>query len=183
MADGEDSGLAHGTGGSPQSTFENGEMANKAKENESNIKKMYPGDRTYQEYVDLARDPSHGKKVLPQGRKEREIGLDLERQGKLHKIIRDPQKDKGSEFIDTVTGIKWDVKSFVSHPKGISSARKGAFKVSKGIAKIEKEFANGHHVIIDTRRLTKSDIESLIKEVNEKGYSDRIIWYFKKGES
>ncbi len=177
------SGLAHGTSGSPQLTLENGEMAAKAKENEEKVKSNYQGDRTYSEYVDLARDPSQGNKVLPQGRKERDIGLDLENQGVLHKIIRDPQKDKGAEFIDIVTGIKWDVKSFVSHPKGITSARKGAFKLSKAIAKIEKEFANGHNVIIDTRRLTKFDRESLIKAVRDKSYSDRIIWYHKKGEN
>lgn len=34
-----DSGLAHGTGGSPQLTIENQEMAEKAKENEVNVKK------------------------------------------------------------------------------------------------------------------------------------------------
>ena len=62
------------------------------------------------------------------------------------------------------------------------SARKGAFKLSRAIAKIEKEFANGHNVIIDTRRLTKSDRESLIKIISEKGYSDKIIWYHHKGE-
>ncbi|MBE6869115.1 MAG: hypothetical protein E7494_10185 [Ruminococcus albus] len=177
-----DSGLAHGTGGSPQLTIENQEMAEKAKENEVNVKKTYPGGRTYKEYVDLARDPSHANKVLPQGRKERMIGLDLEKQGILHKIIRDPQKDKGAEFIDTVSGIKWDVKSFVSHPKGATSARSGAFRLSRAIAKVEKEFANGHNVILDTRRLTKSDREALINAINDKGYSDRIIWYHKKGE-
>ena len=182
MADGKDSGLAHGTNGSPQLTLENGEMAAKAKENEASIPKTYQGGRTYNEYVNLARDPSHANQVLPQGRKERMIGLDLEKQGKIGKIIRDPQKDKGAEFIDTITGIKWDVKSFVSHPKGATSARKGAFKLSRAIAKIEKEFANGHNVIIDTRRLTKSDRESLIKAISEKGYSDKIIWYHHKGE-
>lgn len=176
------SGLAHGTSGSPQLTIENQEMAEKAKENEANAQKKYQGGRTYTEYVDLARDPSHANKVLPQGRKERMIGLDLEKQGVLHKIIRDPQKDKGAEFIDTVTGIKWDIKSFVSHPKGATSARSGAFRLSRAIAKVEKEFANGHNVILDTRRLTKSDREALINAINDKGYSDRIIWYHKKGE-
>lgn len=176
-----DSGLAHGTSGSPQLTIENQEMAEKAKENEVNVKKTYPGSRTYKEYFELARDPSHANKVLPQGRKERDIGIDLENQGILHKIIRDPQKDKGAEFIDTVTGIKWDIKSFVSHPKGATSAKKGAFSLFRAIAKIEKEFNNGHNVIIDTRRLTKSDKESLINAINDKGYSDKIIWYHKKG--
>ena len=94
MADGAKSGLASGTSGSPQLTLENNEIAEKAKENEANAQKTYQGGRTYTDYVDLARDPSHANKVLPQGRKERMIGLDLEKQGILHKIIRDPQKDK-----------------------------------------------------------------------------------------
>ncbi len=175
------SGLAHGTSGSPQLTIENGEMAVKAKENADSVLKTYPGNRTYEEYVDLARDPSHGNKVLPQGRKERMIGLDLEHQGKLHKIVRDPQKDKGAEFIDVYTGIKWDIKSFVSHPNGLNSA-KGAFRLDRAIAKIEKEFVNNHNVIIDTRRLVKSDRQALMKEVNDRGYSNKIIWYHKKGE-
>lgn len=156
-------------------------MENRTKENESSASRTYPGGRTYKEYVDLARDPSHADRVLPQGVKERMIGLDLEKQGKLHRIIRDHQKDKGAEFIDIVTGIKWDIKSFVSHPKGSTSARKGAFRLSRAIAKIEKEFSNGYNVILDTRRLTKSDRDSLIRAIDEKGYSDKVIWYHKKG--
>jgi len=167
MADGTKSGLASGTNGSPQLMLDNDELTAKAKENEANVQRTYQGGRTYTEYVDLARDPSHANKVLPQGRKE---------------IIRDPQKDKGAEFIDTVTGVKWDIKSFVSHPKGATSARSGAFRLSRAIAKVEKEFANGHNVILDTRRLTKSDREALVNAINDKGYSDRIIWYHKKGE-
>lgn len=176
-----DSGLAHGTGGSPQITLENQEMSAKAAENEQRINKTYPGGRTYTEYVDLARDPSHGNTVLPQGRKERSIGLDLEQQGVLNSIIRDPQSSNGAEFIDTITGIKWDVKSYVSHPKGHRSARKGAFNLSRAISKIEREFSNEHNIIIDTRRMTKADRESLIEEIDRRGYSDRIIWYHKKG--
>lgn len=177
-----DSGLSHGTKGSPQLTLENEEMAVKANENKANIQKKYQGDRSYKEYVELARDPSHGNKVLPQGRKERMIGLDLEKRGLLHKIIRDPQKNKGAEFIDTGTGIKWDIKSFVSHPKGIKSARKGAFNLTRAVAKIEKEFANGHNVIIDARRLTKADKTSLMEAITAKGYSNKVIWYNKKGD-
>ena len=70
-------------------TLENGEMAAKAKENEADISKTYPGGRTYNEYVNLARDSSHSNQVLPQGRKERMIGLELEKQGKIGKIMSD----------------------------------------------------------------------------------------------
>lgn len=177
-----DSGLAHGTNGSPQLTTENGDMEAKVKENEERVERIYPGNRTHEEYEDLARDPSHGNEVLPQGIKERDIGLELEKNGVLNKIIRDKQDDKGAEFIDTVTGIKWDIKSFASNPNGHKSPRKGAFKLEKAIEKIEKEFAHNHNVIIDTRDLTPSDKESLMKAIRDKGYSNRIIWYPWKGE-
>lgn len=58
----------------------------------------YSGGRTQQEFEDLARDPSHGNRIEPQGIKEREIGLDLEKQRKLGRIIRDPQEIGGAEF-------------------------------------------------------------------------------------
>ena len=48
MADGKDSGLAHGTIGSPQLTLENGVMATKAKENEARLSALisnnFPND-------------------------------------------------------------------------------------------------------------------------------------------
>lgn len=48
----------------------------------------------------MAGDPSHGGKIKDQGLKEREIGLDLEQQDKLGKVIRDPPGNGGAEFID-----------------------------------------------------------------------------------
>ena len=114
--------------GADSKTF--GELANDIKNNTVHMfKKLdeviggkgtgkYTGGRTQKELDDLAGDPSHGGKIRDQGLKEREIGLDLEQQGKLGKIIRDPQGDGGAEFIDTTNNTKWDVKSFVSYPNG-----------------------------------------------------------------
>ena len=102
--------------------------------------KTYQGDRTRGEYSALARDPARGTKVDYKGAKERAIALDLERQGKIGKVIRDPQAEKGADFIDTSTGQKWDVKSPVSHPKGHTSVRKGAFNVDKMMANVKKNF-------------------------------------------
>lgn len=182
MADGVESKQASGTSGAAQTTLENHLLITISQDIESGIKTEYQGGRTRNQYIDLARDPSHGNKVLPQGRKEREIGLDLERQGILHNIVRDSTPNRGAEFIDSVTGIKWDIKSFVSHPKGQTSPRKGAFEISRAISVIKKEISRGHHVIIDTRRLTKTHISQLENAINDASLSDKIIWYHKKGE-
>jgi len=92
----------------------------------------------------------------------------------LGKIVRDMQIDKGAEFIDETTGIKWDVKSFESYPIGangvpIKNPRKGAFTVQQGLKKIQKEFKNGNCVIIDTRKLVPEHIEQLKKAIEEAG--------------
>jgi len=119
---------------------------------DSNIKGMvkdsYTGGRNHKELDDLARDPSGGGKIEPKNINERDVGLQLEARGDLGRIIRDPQADKGAEFIDTTTGIKWDVKSFESYPSGrngipITNPKKGAFTIQNGMQKIHEEFAKG----------------------------------------
>ncbi|MCF7619671.1 hypothetical protein L3137_20785 [Bacillus sonorensis] len=139
--------------------------------------KGYTGGRTQKELDDLAGDPSHGGRIEEQGIKEREIGLDLEGKGKLGRIVRDPTADKGAEFIDTKTGIKWDVKSFESYPNGHTSPKKGAFTVNKAMNKIEKEFDRGHNVIIDKRKLVPEHIDQLEKAIKDAGFYSRILWY------
>ncbi|RRN68500.1 hypothetical protein EI200_19415 [Peribacillus simplex] len=126
---------------------------------------------------DLAGDPSHGGKIRDQGVKEREIGLELEKQGKLGRIIRDPQADGGAEFIDTTNGVKWDVKSFQSYPNGHTSPKKGAFTVNNGMKGINKELDKNYNVIVDTRKLIPEHIDQLKEAIKEAGIADRIIWY------
>lgn len=97
-------------------------------------------------------------------------------------IVRDTQIDKGAEFIDTTTGLKWDVKSFESYPSGdngipITNPKRGAFTIENGMKKIQKEFKNGNNVIIDARKLVPEHIEQLKKAIDEAGIAGRIIWY------
>ena len=92
------------------------------------------------------------------------------------------QIDKGAEFIDTTTGLKWDVKSFESYTVGpngipITKVKNSAFRGDKGMAKIYGEFDKGNNVIIDTRKLIPEHIEQLKKAIDEAGIEDRIIWY------
>ena len=144
--------------------------------------KTYQGDRTREEYSALARDPARGTKVDYKGAKERAIVLDLERQGKIGKVIRDPQAEKGADFIDTSTGQKWDVKSPVSHPKGHTSVRKGAFNVDKMMANVKKESSRGNKVILDTRLLTKKDRQAFKDAIHAEGLDSSVIWYDRKGD-
>jgi len=92
-------------------------------------------------------------------------------------IVRDTQIDKGAEFIDEATGIKWDVKSFESYPHGHTSPKKGAFTVDRAMTKIQTEFNNGHNVVIDTRNLVEEHVGQLKEAIKEAGVSDKIIWY------
>lgn len=97
-------------------------------------------------------------------------------------MIRDPQADKGADFIDTTTGQKWDIKSPVSHPKGHTSPKKGAFNVDKMMANVNKEISRGNKVVLDTRRLTKSDRQAFKDAIHNAGLDDNVIWYDKKGD-
>lgn len=154
-----------------------GETKKKGREREE---RTYPGNRTKEEYDDLARDPSHGNRITDQGEEERRIGLELEAEGKLGRIVRDTSPDKNAEFIDTTTGIKWDIKAFRSYPAGHTSSKKGAFNVENAIRTITREFNNGHNVIIDLHHLTPEHQSQLRQAIKERGYDDRIIWYEKE---
>lgn len=145
-------------------------------------KETYTGGGNHKELDDLARDPSGGDKIEPKNINERDVGLQLEARGDLGRIIRDPQADKGAEFIDTTTGIKWDVKSFESYPSGrngipITNPKKGAFTIQNGMQKIHEEFAKGHDVIIDTKKMVPEHIEQLKKAIDKEGIADRILWF------
>ncbi|OKP85337.1 hypothetical protein A3842_07285 [Paenibacillus sp. P3E] len=96
----------------------------------------YTSGRTQKELDDLARDPASNEKIEPKNIREREVGLAVEERGQLGKLIRDPQAENGAEFIDTSSGLKWDVKSFESYPSGdngvpITNPQKGALLSNK----------------------------------------------------
>ncbi|GKU77606.1 pre-toxin TG domain-containing protein [Paenibacillus sp. L3-i20] len=142
----------------------------------------YNGGRNQEELDDLARDPASGGKIEPKNIREREVGLAVEARGDLGKLIRDPQAEKGAEFIDTTSGLKWDVKSFESYPSGdngvpITNPKKGAFTIQQGMKKLQKEFDNGNNVIIDTRKMEPVHLDQLKKAIDEAGVADKIIWY------
>ena len=114
----------------------------------------YRGGRTDKEYNSLADDPAHHGSNNPydivQGELERNVGLSLEKGGRLKNIVRDPTGK--AEFIeDFGNGTKWDVKSFNSNYK----PKNGGFKLEKAMAKITKEiFEDGENVIVDTTNMS-----------------------------
>ncbi|MCP1187257.1 WXG100 family type VII secretion target [Paenibacillus sp. 1781tsa1] len=146
------------------------------------VKGTYSGGRNQTELDDLARDPASSGKIEPKNIREREVGLAVEERGELGRLIRDPQRENGAEFIDTSSGLKWDVKSFESFPSGnngipITNPKKGAFTVQQGMKKLQKEFDNGNNVIIDTRKMEGEHIKQMKKAIDEAGVADKIIWY------
>lgn len=134
-------------------------------------------ERTQAELDDLARDPSCGFKIDEGTEIERKVGLALEERGDLGHIIRDPAIENNAEFIDTVTGKKYDVKSFQSYPNGHTSPKKGAFTVDKAMKNIKKEFNKGYDVIINTTDLMPEHVELLTNELKKQGMIDRILFY------
>ncbi|WP_411344070.1 hypothetical protein ACE3MZ_21210 [Paenibacillus sp. WLX1005] len=92
-------------------------------------------------------------------------------------VIRDTNSNAGADFIDTTTGIKWDVKRFRSYPDGHTNKKKGAFNLENAMGKINKEFGRGYNVIIDTRNLTGDHVIQSRGAIGSSGKNDRVIWY------
>lgn len=145
------------------------------------INGKYTGGRTQNELNALEYDPA--KKAITNGSKnEAKIGLDLEEKGIIRQLERSP--DPKAEFIDSITGKKYDVKSFESTPMGsdgvpITSPRKGAFKAENAMKNIVKEFErNGNDiVIIDKSKLLPEHVNELTNAIEGAGLSDKIIWW------
>lgn len=119
----------------------------------------------------LAADPAHGGKITKNGKREALVGLHLERAGKLPgPIVR--ESSGSSEFIDA-HGQRWDVKAFNSH----FPQRSGGFKLERAMHKLETQFRGGENVILDTANLSRDHLQSLKQALEQRGYSNRVLWY------
>ena len=134
----------------------------------------YRGNRTKEQFDDLAKDPAHKNSIRPddikQGEMERNIGLSLEKAGRLDNILRDPTGK--AEFIDS-SGQKWDIKSFNSN----YPARKGGFSLKKAMESIYGEINSGENVIIDTSNISSKHLIELKNAINLNGLEDSIIFW------
>ncbi|WP_127111685.1 hypothetical protein [Shimia sediminis] len=128
-------------------------------------------ERSAEEFEALAADPARGGVINEKGEQERRIGLGAEQDGLLPgPIVRDPSG--GAEFIDA-DGQAWDVKGFRSD----FPAKTGGFDVEKDVAKVERELASGHNVIIDTENLSEADLAALRIEIERRGISERVVYW------
>ncbi|MGO1973428.1 MAG: hypothetical protein ACTH2Q_10770 [Propionibacteriaceae bacterium] len=118
----------------------------------------------------LSGDPAHGGKTTPGSEREAEVGLSLEETGALDgPITRDPSGS--AEFIDD-NGQKWDVKGFQTR------SGKGGYDPAKAAAKIERELAAGHNVILDLKKLQEPDLSNLKDMVrNNSDWAGKVIIY------
>ena len=123
--------------------------------------------RDQTELDDLAKDPSHGGKIDTKSIAEREVGIGLESQGKVGKLIRDPSGS--ADYVDSATGQKWDVKAFNSKfaPKG--------YNLSEAMNKIQKSIGEGENVMLDTRNLHADHLAELIGEIAKQGLMDKVL--------
>lgn len=121
---------------------------------------------------DLAKDPAHDGKISAKSTREAEVGIALERNGKLKGPIRRDHRPDGGDFVDA-DGKIWDVKAFDSRwpPK------KGGFKLDRDINKIDKVLKQGEYVILDTQNLSAEHIKKLLDIIVSRGWSDKILWY------
>ena len=109
---------------------------------------------------------------IAKGNHEREIGLDLEKRGKIKNIIRDPTGK--AEFIENNgNGQKWDIKSFNSN----YPPRKGGFKLERDFAKILNEIKQGENVIVETTNMSSEHINALKNEINKIGLKTNVIFW------
>lgn len=53
----------------------------------------------------------------------------------------------------------------------------GGFDVNKDAAKVERELAAGHNVIIDTENLSEADLEALKNEFECRGISNKVVYW------
>lgn len=139
-----------------------------------------PGTPEYARRVEeLAADPAHNGNISAKSRREAEVGLEAEAQGKIPGPIRraeldnsDPafQKDQG-EFVDA-NGNHWDVKAPADiFPAGryagqpMPEGMRGRYNGDDFEQKLADEVTGGQHVVIDTRNLSPSAVADLKRRV------------------
>ena len=128
-------------------------------------------ERTTEEFDALAEDPAHGGKITRASEQERNVALDLEARGDVPGPIR-RSPTEGADFIDG-NNQQWDVKGFNSK----FPPNKGGFDLATDAGKVDKELAAGENVMLDTSKMSESDIDALRAEGQVRGWGDRVKWW------
>lgn len=119
----------------------------------------------------LGKDPAQGGKVTPSTLREAEVAVALEEAGQVKgPIRRDPTG--GADFIDA-DGKPWDVKGFDS---GHTPAQ-GGFELATDAAKVDKSLALREDVMLDTGKMSATDISALKAEGVKRGWGDRVKFF------
>jgi len=160
-----------------------------------NYRSPKKGTPEYQKrYDELSKDPAHGGKVTRNSKREAEVGLDLESQGRLPGPIQRSPLGKATdgsgldlgEFFDR-SGKAWDVKGFKDkfpldskkNPgQTMPEGTQGRYSRTKARDTIQKEINGGKNIILDSRDLSPAahaDLDNLVK--SEPGWKGKVIWY------
>jgi len=127
--------------------------------------------RTQDELDDLARDPARGGKIDPKSEQERAVALGLESRGDVPgPVTRDPTG--AADFIDG-NGQPWDVKGFNSN----FPPNKGGFDPMVDAGKVDTSLTQGENVMIDTSKMSPSDVAALRQQGASRGWGDKVKWW------
>jgi hypothetical protein len=102
----------------------------------------------------------------------------------------------GIDYIDDVTGVRYDIKGPYSRDAlerriaGDAAARgrpapafdpgrriRGQYDGAEEIAGFRREIAEGNRVVVDTRNLNAADLADLRQRVRDAGIEDQVDWW------
>jgi hypothetical protein len=145
--------------------------------------------------AELSKDPDRGGNPTETGRREAEVILALEDQGKVPGPVRRPERGDGhsGDFVDS-THVDWDVKAPKSRStlleeiakENASKGRKppnpsrrvaGEFDLSTTIESVRREIQNRERVAIDLRGLTLEDRAALKKRLLKANLEAKVVYY------
>ena len=141
-------------------------------------------ERTNPEKFDVAsRDPDQGGKQTRNAMDEARIALDLRDRGFFAPDFTRPTEPDQGDFCGP-DDRQWDVKGIhTDWPPCVSGRARRGRQFSNGYTEhkfrktVERQFAKGRSVIIDTRNANQEAIDDMLRIVDEEGWGGRIIWY------
>ena len=124
-------------------------------------------------YKTFKSDPAHNNKTTPNSIQEATAGIACIEQGLLKDLIRSPRG--AEEFIDTKTGIPWDVKTARSN--SLDGDR--IFDIVEFIDSLKKAYREQENIILQITDLSEEDAKILIRELtqifNEKEMTKTLV--------
>ncbi|MEU4432352.1 hypothetical protein AB0F65_16835 [Nocardia rhamnosiphila] len=164
-------------------TLINGDGSSAGPANNSNT----PGTPEYTKRVEeLAQDPAKNGKVSPQSRREAEVGLYNENAGRVGPLERaqpGPNGEDTGEFVDTESGVHWDVKSSPDvipdyRPADVAGKPIPNIQTDEEFVEmVEDSLADGEGVMIDQSGMTearKAHLRQIVE--SHPGWQGKVLW-------